>query len=230
MAQRPVFLTMDKRPYFRENYIDFEYFNGFSESQKRRSIESLHSAFFAIQPDARVLEISTKSPDSVGVALSAFNLKMLLSTGQECSLESAFQASKVFASGGPYNDLLLCAPWVAKKDPRLMNSGEIIAFQFDGVQFPTEPKTFFYDWLYVNTVNHNAALKELILGYNAFTDIEFNPKRSLNCQARSAAIIVSLSLCDLLDQALISPESFLTIVYNETEIIQKQVGQQLSLF
>jgi uncharacterized protein DUF6977 len=36
-----------------------------------------------------------------------------------------------------------------KRDPRLRESGRLIAFEFDGVSFPLEPKTVFYDWLYV---------------------------------------------------------------------------------
>ena len=34
--------------------------------------------------------------------------------------------------------------------------------------------------------------KSLILNYEAFTDIEFNPEKSLNCQAYSAALYSSM--------------------------------------
>ena len=34
-------------------------------------------------------------------------------------------------------------------------------------------------------------LKKLIIKFDAFTDIEFNPKKSFNCQAKSAAIFTS---------------------------------------
>ena len=61
-------------------------------------------------------------------------------------------------------------------------------------------KTFFYDWLYIHTLAQegNAALAEGILAYDAFTDIEFNPKRSINCQAEAAAMFVMLESIGLL--------------------------------
>ena len=39
------------------------------------------------------------------------------------------------------------------------------------------PKTIFYDWLYINAVLENPLLAAELLKYNAFTDIEFNPKK-----------------------------------------------------
>lgn len=64
-----------------------------------------------------------------------------------------------------------------------------------------------------------------------FTDIEFNPKKSLNCQARSAAIFVSLERSGLLQQALSSPAHFKEIVYNIAEEQEKPYeGEQLTLF
>ena len=47
--------------------------------------------------------------------------------------------------------------------------------------------------------------------YDAFTDIEFNPERSLNCQARSAALYRSLVHAGKLEEALSSQEAFLRI-------------------
>ena len=58
-------------------------------------------------------------------------------------------------------------------------------------------------------------LAEQILEYDAFTDIVFNPKRSINCQAEAAAIYVSLQKQNLLDEALKNKESFLDIVYSK---------------
>ena len=43
-------------------------------------------------------------------------------------------------------------------------------------------------------------LAEKILDYNVFTDIEFNHKKSINCQARAAAIFVSLSKRGIMDE------------------------------
>ncbi len=225
MANRPVFSILNRAPYYIEYQTEFQFFSGFAEVQKRRSIESLHASYKEHHPDDNVLEISTKSPDIIGVRLSAFNLMVKLPEGRMCSLESAFQSSKVFENGGPYIDLLLCAPWEVKKDPRIRNSGAVTAFSFNGHIFKTEPKTFFYDWLYITTVWQDFSLRQAILRYSAFTDIEFNPKKSINCQARSAAIFVSLEKSGNLLQALSSPESFLNIVYESN-----MQNEQQSLF
>jgi len=41
----------------------------------------------------------------------------------------------------------------------------------------------------------------LLDAYDTFTDIEFNPKRSFNCQARSCALFVALARKGLLGEA-----------------------------
>jgi hypothetical protein len=44
--------------------------------------------------------------------------------------------------------------------------------------------------------------------YAGFTDIEFNPQRSINCQARSAALFLSLMKRGDLESALHTPTAF----------------------
>ena len=90
----------------------------------------------------------------------------------------------------------------AKKDPRLKTSGKLIAFEFYDRRWPLEPKTIFYDWLYVRALYKSKDLASEIIKYNAFTDIEFNQNKSINCQARSAALFVSLSKRNLLEYAM----------------------------
>lgn len=51
------------------------------------------------------------------------------------------------------------------------------------------------------------------MSYDAFTDIEYNPKRSINCQARSVAKVVGLARAGLLAEALRSPMAFLELGY-----------------
>ena len=146
--------------------------------------------------------------------------------GKKFSVESAFQASKVFEKGGPYKDLLDVSSREAKKDERLKNSGKIVAFQIDGKEFETEPKTYFYNWLYINTLHLYNELTEQLLIYDAFTDIAFNPQKSINCQAEAAAIYVSLAKQGLLKDALKDKQQFKEIVYlRKKEEIQ---GVQLS--
>ena len=54
--------------------------------------------------------------------------------------------------------------------------------------FRLEPRTFFYDWLYVSALAGRPELVNELEHRAAFTDIEFNPKRSINCQAHSVAL------------------------------------------
>ena len=214
MAVRPVFSISVKSPYYIEIPTDFRYYSGFSESQKRKSIISLHSSFLDQYPSKKILEVSTKSENPFGIKMSAFNLKYKLSSGEKCSVESAFQSSKVFKDGGPYTDLLFEHPAVAKKDPRVRTGAEIIGFSFQGEDFSNQPMTFFYDWLYINALSQNPDIVNYMVEYDAFTDIEFNPQKSVNCQARSAAVFTSLYKTGLIEIALKSRESFKTIVYN----------------
>lgn len=227
MANRPVFImSLDKRYCIREN-VEFEFFSGFSDKQQKKSIQSLHQAFLKNHSDKKVLEISSKSENELGVKLSAFNLMITSPNGREFSVESAFQASKVFERGGPYKDLLFATSKQAKKDERLRNSGKIISFSINGVTFKTEPKTYFYNWLYVNTLNLYDDLTEQLLDYNAFTDIAFNPQKSINCQAEAATIYVSLRKQGLLQEALKGKDAFLDVVYPAYLESEKE---QLSLF
>lgn len=213
MANRPVFVvTLDNKFCIREN-TDFEFFSGFSDKQKKRCICSLHKEYLKANNGKKVLEISSKSEDKLGVDLSAFNLMFKTKSGKEVSVESAFQAGKVFENGGPYTDLLDVSSKAAKKDERLKNSGRIISFCFDGIEFETEPKTYFYNWLYINALHLHDNYTEQLLGYDAFTDIEFNPQKSINCQAEAAAVYVSLRKQGLLNEALKDKNSFKEIVY-----------------
>lgn len=213
MALRPVFEANQEKPYVRNRSVEFEFHPGFSIQQKQRSIESLHHAYLLHSPESNVLEVSSKSTSQLGVQLSSFNLMITHSNGRRCSVESAFQASKVFEDGGPYADLLRASSKQAKKDSRLRTSGKLLGFQFFDRKFPLEPKSYFYDWLYASALFRNKRLLEEVLHYVAFTDIEFNLDKSINCQARSVAKVVGLCSQDLLDQALSDPESFCRIGY-----------------
>ena len=54
----------------------------------------------------------------------------------------------------------------------------------------------------MNTLYKNKDLAKEIVQYNAFTDIEFNPKKSINCQAYYAALFVSLSKRGLINKVM----------------------------
>ena len=164
--------------------VIFEWFPGFSVSQKQKSIASMHQTISRLGKN--VLEVSTKSPTVLGQKLSAFHLKL----SGHC-LENIFQSGKVFSCGGPYTDLLEVSPRDAKRDERLRTSGRLVKFTYQGVDWPLEPKTVFYDYLYYCGVRDSIPPEELIQlnHYDAFTDIEFNANKSINTQARSIALV-----------------------------------------
>jgi len=238
MAKRPVFISKQSESNFvMEKDIVFEWYPGFAVTQKQKSIDSFHDNVKKYDETLNVLEVTSKSKDELGVALSAFNLIITAKNGKKFSVETAFQASKVFQNGGPYLDLYDKTSKKAKKDPRIKNSGDLLYFQFFSRKWELEPKTLFYDWLYINALALNKDLADKVIGYNAFTDIEFNPQKSINCQAKAVALYVSLSKANLLDYALDSVEKYKKIImgtnnveFGERKDIVSEKTEQLSIF
>ena len=210
MARRPIYIPQLEGDIFVKTiYVDFDWFPGFAITQKQKSIESLHSEAKKILGEVKILEISSKSTIDIGKELSAFNLMIETKKYERrFSVESAFQASKVFEKGGPFVDLLEKTSQEAKKDSRLRNSGRLKKFKFYNTEWELEPKTLFYDWLYISALLNQEDLQEKIVDYNAFTDIEFNPEKSINCQAYSAALFVSLVKRNILDDVLSTVDNY----------------------
>lgn len=207
----------------------FQWHPGMSKSQKQKSIHELHSVAHSLGFN-RVLEISSKSENELGIKLSAFNLLIETKKNKRVfTVETAFQGSKVFSRGGPYKDLFGMDSLSAKRDIRLKESGSLIGFEFFGKSFPTEPRTYFYDWIYINALVQNEKLAEEVLSYDAFTDIEFNPKKSINCQAHAVAIFISLSRRGMLKEALSSPEDFLFLLKEHYQKQNRNISVQDSL-
>ena len=216
MAERPIYIPRYESELLVETkYIEFEWFPGLAPIQKQKSIKSLHQSAKESGICRHPLEVSSKSIEALGVELSAFNLRVKTEKhNREFTVESAYQSSKVFQNGGPYKDLLYGPSLAAKKDPRLKDSGAIIGFEFFGTTWNLEPRTAFYDWLYINALRKNPNAVEELDGFDGFTDIEFNPKKSLNCQAYSVALFKSLKGRGLLADALTSKEAFLDVIGN----------------
>ncbi|MFO0963726.1 MAG: hypothetical protein U0625_12610 [Phycisphaerales bacterium] len=192
--------------------VAFDWIPGMALSQARRRIESLHSAVGRVLGKNSVLEVSSKSPDPVGVSLSAFNLRLRAESGDIMSVEAAYQGSKVFASGGPFRDIYRMPSIDAKRDERLRTSGPIIGFDYFGQRWGAFPKSAFYDWLYVSALSQDERLSTSLDRFECFTDIAFNPGRSFNCQARAVALLVSLKWRGLLESALASQTAFLGVL------------------
>ncbi len=216
MAVRPVFVAQTSKPFVKTELTEFVYYSGFALSQSRKSIESLHDHFVSNNRefDGLLLEISTKSNFPLGVRLSAFHLMYSFMDGRQYSVENVFQSGKCFSNGQRYPEILDLSASEAKKYPALRTSGDVVSFQLEGTEYPTEPKTFFYHWLYVNALFQNQDLANEVVKYRAFTDIAFNPAKSINCQARSAALFVALHESGLLHEAISSPERFTELVFD----------------
>jgi hypothetical protein len=209
MAQRPVFLPLTEgKSLVQEVPIEFKWHPGMAVSQKQKSIQSLHNAAKKRTQKENILEISSKSESELGRQLSAFVLSFVMKSGVKSTVECAFQGSKVFRNGGPYSDLYGTNSRAAKKDHRIGESGSLLAFSLEGEEWPIVPQTYFYDWIYINALQQHVSMSRDILNYDIFTDIEFNPAKSINCQARSVAQYVSMSRRGVLDDALCDKNLF----------------------
>lgn len=217
MASRPVYVPQYDGDFLvLAKSVDFTWHPGMAVSQKQKSIDSLHmAAKVQINNINNILEISSKSKQEIGVQLSAFNLMIKTKIKERVfSVECAYQSSKVFESGQQYIDLLDATSIEAKKDPRLKNSGRIVSFKFYGQEWPITPLTAFYDWLYVNALKNKPELHADIEKYDAFTDIEFNPEKSINCQGYAIALFRSLQIRGILEESTSSQKNFLQLYSN----------------
>jgi hypothetical protein len=211
MAQRPIFVPSTTGSILVEEVqVQFNWHPGLAPSQKKKNVVELHHA--ALERGlAPLLEISSRSEREAGQKLSAFHLKIEVEE-RETTVECAFQGSKVFENGGPFTDLYWVESREAKRDPRIRGSGKLISFRFEGEDYPTTPTTVFYDWLYFRALYPHRVWLQRLQQCAGFTDIEFNPARSLNCQARSCATFISLQKRNLLDDAMSSFQKFRNLI------------------
>lgn len=211
MASRPVFIpNYHGTRLVEERFFDFPWSSGFAESQKKKNIAALHAAAQRSGIE-RILEISSKSDDKVGRRLSAFSLKIELN-GTEYPLESVYQGSKVFKTCGPNPEIFDLEPREAKRYVRELDCGRLIGFELGGKRYPLNPKNAFYDWLYIRALAEHVDWIVENVTYNAFTDIEFNPEKQVNCQARAFAEYKSLAAKSELDTAVQDYQHFASLL------------------
>jgi hypothetical protein len=234
MAIRPIFTpSTSGKLLVLTHHVNFEWSPGMAKVQAQKSISSLHQNAIRQIGVEKVLEISSKSLDALGVSLSAFNLMIRTPRGQEYSLECAYQSAKVFEHGGPFLDLRGMRSIDAKRDPRLLQHGRLIKFSIYGTEWDLQPRTAFYDWLYINALHKHPVLASRVLSYQAFSDIAFNPERSINCQAYAAALYVSLHERGLLTSDVLKhKDAFLSAINtgvvsnaHEDSAIQKSIDE-----
>ena len=200
MESKPVFMPrVGSDNLVKTDMVRIERHVGFATRQKKKTLNDLHRVIKKKYGFKNVLELSTKSGNKLSFPLSPYSLQITNDDGQKYSVENAFQASKVFEQGGPYLDLLTEKPRQARKDDRLISSGELTGYDYFGMEWGVEPLTTFYDWLYINALKQHPELHEEVVQYQAFTDISFNPKRSVHCAAYSLAMFVALHKRDLLE-------------------------------
>lgn len=157
-----------------------------------------------LTPD--VLECSSASPQPIGKALSAFNMKLSSKSGKIYTVESVYQGSKVFEGVGCHHDWYGLSPQAAKKAVRTCKGKNVIGFNFFGREMPAEPRNAFYNWLWLNTFvradwskyPHDDMFSkynecgQLLGKYGGFADIFF-AKNGVACQAEAAAIACGMN-------------------------------------
>ena len=162
--------------------------------KEKKCVASLHKS-----------EISTKSDNELGNALSAFKLKY-----KGYTFKNIYQSSKVFSDGSQHEELLNVSPKEAKDRAREINL-KIIGFRFEGVDYPSTPIHLFYDFKYIKALNENKEVFKELKDYDIFTDIEFNEKKSANTQARACAIYSYLLRNNKVDEYINDIENFKTL-------------------
>ncbi|MCE5196660.1 MAG: macro domain-containing protein [Negativicutes bacterium] len=202
MSVKPIFISINRPPYCKTFEADFEYNKGLATAQKQKNIIAIHDVFTGKYPGKQILEISAKATHPLGLALCAFQLeKQVPSLGKSIAIENIYQASQIFEKGGPFLEIYDLKPKTARKFAELKTNGKLIGFRYEDQQFPPEPKTGFYTFLYVNALMESKELAEQLLLYDAFTDIDFNSEKNVNSAARAAAVFVALSRLNLLEKA-----------------------------
>lgn len=203
--------------YLANNKVDFFDFeikwkSGFGKKSRIENINMLHSKIastFNVSPD-RILEVSTNSENTLGRKLSSFNLELEVN-GNKYKVESAYQSSKKFETLlgiKSFSEYIKEKPGIIKSKIRGMDPKTLIGFNFLGVSYNLNPKYMFYDWLYVRAIHQQPNMFNKLFDYDYFTDIEFNPEKSINCQARSVVLYIWLMKKSRVDEYIMSPGKF----------------------
>lgn len=202
MATKMCFKVNEEKV-FDENIVSFTYVKGMAFSQKCKNVLSFHSSIQSQFPNAKIIEISTKSNNPVGVALSAFNLTL-----DGYPVECIYHASKVFEDGRSFEFVKDYLPRDAKRYIRDNSQGALQCYRYKGREISLETKTLFYDYIYIKALMQHPEISLFLLDYDLFTDIEFNEKKGLNCQARSCAIYSYMLRTGTVEKYMSSIEEF----------------------
>jgi len=219
MAKRPIFISSTKAPFFEKQEIEFQWHPGFSLVQKQKSLVSLHRAAKEVLGEIAFLEVSSKSQNKLGHQLSAFNLSAYTTDSfyndrGTFSLETVFQTSKVFKTKLRCTDLLGLGELEIRNKIRQRQSHELSHFELEDEKWSLQPTGAFYNYLYIRSLFRHQEFCYSLEKYQGFTDIEFNPTKSFNCQAESVSQFLGMKRSGIdLDDALSSQNNFLKTVY-----------------
>jgi hypothetical protein len=218
MVTRPVFIPEKSRVGVRVILSPpFAWHPGFSMVQKKKNVAALHNAITQMDECLHPLEISSRSDECLGIRLSAFNLGVE-SNGRFFSVESVYQASKVFSNGtGPFPELYAANPAEVRKLVKEHEASPLKMYKYGNDVWELNPTRSFYDWIYCRALSKNPNLVEGLSEYNCFTDIAFNPVKAVNCQAYAVAFYLSLVNNGVEEEALANKESFLR--YHPTDVV-----------
>ena len=220
MATRTICFPISGYPYCKEQPVTFTWING----SKRQNIRAVHDAVHTTDPDVSILEISSASVQPEGEAVSSLRLLLRLdSVAQDVPISTVFEAAKVFEHGGPFADLLTCAPSKVHKDTRLRTNGKLLRYSLEGNEYPAEPyPDSFFEWLYCRALKQFPEKAAQLSRYNAFSDIAAaaDSKKYYGDSSRAAAIYVGLAAAGKLP-CIDSYESFVAEVYTEPKPLPK---------
>ena len=148
----------------------------------------------------QILEISSRSDEPLGRALSAMNLRASGSDGnRRLPVESVYQAAKCYGDGGPDDQPAANGFDAKRRDKERRSAGSLRGFQHNGAFWPAASGSVFYDREWIKAATAIGATRELT-GYDAYTDQFHRPGAAVACQARSAAMLVGLARSRQLDQ------------------------------
>lgn len=232
---RPVFVAKTEYPFFKISMVTFDAVSGKSKNVKIENAKLMHDAFYYLY-GYRPMEISSIQRPG----FDSFTLKKNMpSKAKSISIECIYHASKFWderhigrnISSGCYDFLLDASPKKVRSFKELSSSGNIQKFLLDGVDyiFPANPNKLFFIFLYVNAILENECLKETLLEFSAFTNINSNSNFEDICDAQAAAIFVGMYKSGKIELAQ-NPEKFYTELLDEkggTKIIPLKQGDKV---
>ena len=213
MAKRPLFIPLDCTPYVQSMSVEFQWHGGFARSQRIKCIQGMHQSIKKTGWPGEILEISSASEQTFGQQLSAMNLMVSLEHNgtiiTQC-VETIYQSAKVFGNVGPHPEWLTLTGQETKKKVKEVTKshGAATAFEWNGRRWSGAAVESFYSWIYIQGLMQLENGLQQLSAFSGFTDVYFNPKKTVNCQARTAAQTVQLWKLGLLEDLMESPEAF----------------------